>query len=78
MQQPPEELIEQARQAIEGDRPENRPETRLDYQTIRDGILRSLRGKVATSSPQYRSVTKALDRFIAEIQAGANPPQKNE
>ena len=41
-----------------------------DYQAMRDRILRSLvsgRGKVGTFSPQYRFASKALDKFIEEL-----------
>ncbi len=58
------------------DIPETRPETRPDYQVIRDRILRSLRAKVATSSPQFRAASRALDRFISEIEADAKTPPK--
>lgn len=70
------------------DRPENRQpppeedrqvieETRPDYKEIRDRILRSLRAKVATTSPQFKTATKVLDTFIAQIEAEPNSPQKN-
>ncbi|MHC5779899.1 hypothetical protein, partial [Nostoc sp.] len=65
-QPPPEELIED-RQVIEEDRPETKP----DYQAIRDRILRSLRTRVATTSPQYKAATKVLDRFIAELETAS-------
>ncbi|MHC5823185.1 MAG: hypothetical protein ACYT04_46970 [Nostoc sp.] len=58
----PEELIE--------DISETRPETRPDYQEIRDRVLKSLttgRGSFASTSPQYRAASRALDRFIAQI-----------
>ncbi|MEH2293443.1 hypothetical protein [Nostoc sp.] len=63
-QQPPEELIEI--------RPEDRQETRPpDYQAVRDRVLKTFttgRGRIASTSPQYKSAAKALDRFIAEIE----------
>ncbi|MEH2003519.1 MAG: hypothetical protein V7L00_33265 [Nostoc sp.] len=64
--------LEENRQVAE----EVRPETRLDYQEIRDRILRSLRSKVATTSPQFKTATKVLDRFISELEGEPNPPQK--
>lgn len=51
---------------------EVRPEARLDYQEIRDRVLRSLttgRGSFASTSPQYRAASKSLDWFIAQIEA---------
>lgn len=65
-QSAPEELIE--------DIPETRPDSRPDYESIRDRILRSLRSKVATTSPQFKTATKVLDKFISELEADANPP----
>ncbi|MEH2131749.1 MAG: hypothetical protein V7K86_14175 [Nostoc sp.] len=62
----PEELIE--------DIPETRPDSRPDYQAVRDRILRSLRSKVASTSPQFKTATKVLDKFISELEADANPP----
>lgn len=59
--------LEEDRQVVE----ETRPDTRPDYQIIRDRILKSLttgRGRIAPSAPQYKSAVKALDRFIAEIE----------
>ncbi len=67
--QPP---LEEHRQVVE----EVRPETRLDYQEVRDRILRSLRSRVATTSPQYKTATKVLDKFISELEGEPNPPQK--
>ncbi|MEH2131659.1 MAG: hypothetical protein V7K86_13685 [Nostoc sp.] len=67
----PEELIE--------DIPETRPEVRPDYQAVRDRVLRSLttgRGRIAPSAPQYRAASRALDRFISEIEADAKTPPK--
>ncbi|WP_341532178.1 hypothetical protein WKK05_40165 (plasmid) [Nostoc sp. UHCC 0302] len=72
--QPPTEEIIEDRQVIEEDRPETKP----NYQVIRDRILKSLRAKVATSSPQFRAASRALDRFISELEAEPNPPQNNE
>ncbi len=60
---------------------EDIPETRPDYQAIRDSVLKSLttgRGSFASTSPQFRAASRALDQFIAQIQADANPPQNNE
>lgn len=70
-QPPPEEN----RQVVE----EIRPDARLDYQAIRDSVLKSLttgRGRIAPSAPQYKSAVKALDRFITELQADAKTPPK--
>ena len=42
-----------------------------DYKAVRDHVLKSLitgKGKVATTSPQYKTAAKALDRFIQELQ----------
>lgn len=69
-QPPPEEN----RQVIE----ETRPDARPDYKEIRDRILRSLKARVATTSPQYKTATKVLDTFIAQIEAEPNSPQKND
>ena len=41
-----------------------------DYLAVRDSVLKSLtsgKGKIATTSPQYRTTSKALDKFIASI-----------
>ncbi|MHC5725592.1 MAG: hypothetical protein ACYT04_32465 [Nostoc sp.] len=55
------------------------PEIRPDCQAIRDSealrrsadrVLKSLttgRGSFASTSPQYRAASRALDRFIAQI-----------
>jgi len=64
-QPPPEE----DRQVVEEIRLDSRPDSRPDYQTVRDRILRSLKARVATTSPQYKTATKVLNRFITEIQA---------
>ncbi|WP_148662667.1 hypothetical protein [Scytonema hofmannii] len=43
-----------------------------DLQAIRDRILKSLtqgKNKVATTSPQYKTAVKVLDKFIAELVA---------
>jgi hypothetical protein len=50
-----------------------------DYQEIRDRVLKSLttgRGSFASTSPQYRAASRALDRFIAQIEGDAKAPQK--
>ena len=42
-----------------------------DLQSVRNQILKSLiigKGKVATTSPQYKTAAKVLDRFIQEVQ----------
>ena len=42
----------------------------LDYEAVRDRILKTLtsgKGKVATTSPQYKTAARALDRFILEL-----------
>lgn len=42
-----------------------------DLQSVRDQILKSLitgKGKVATTSPQYKTAAKVLDRFIQSVQ----------
>lgn len=57
--------------------PENRPIARPDYQAVRDRVLKTFttgRGRIAPSAPQYKSAVKALDRFIAEIQADPKVP----
>ena len=41
-----------------------------DYEVVRDRILKSLtsgKGKVASTSPQYKTAARALDRFISEL-----------
>ena len=41
-----------------------------DYEVVRSSILKSLitgKGKVATTSPQYKTAARALDRFISEL-----------
>ena len=47
------------------------PTTQLpDLYPIRDRVLRTLtsgKGKVATTSPQYKAAARALDRFILEL-----------
>ena len=45
-----------------------------DYEAVRDRILKSLitgKGKVATTSPQYKTAARALDRFILELRESA-------
>ena len=45
-----------------------------DYEAVRDRILKSLitgKGKVATTSPQYKAAARALDRFILELRESA-------
>ena len=45
-----------------------------DLYPIRDRILRTLtvgKGKVATTSPQYKTAARALDRFIEELRESA-------
>lgn len=45
-----------------------------DYKAVRDRILKSLlsgRGRIATTSPQYKTAVKTLDRFIEELQKSA-------
>ncbi|QFS50873.1 hypothetical protein [Nostoc sphaeroides] len=69
--QPPPEKDRQVREESRQDSEEIKPEARPDYQELRDRILRSLttgRGSFASTSPQYRAASKALDRFIAEIE----------
>ncbi|MBN3945380.1 MAG: hypothetical protein HWQ38_02345 [Nostoc sp. NMS7] len=64
---------EEDRQVVE----EARPETRPDYQEMRDRVLKSLttgRGRIAPSAPQYKSAVKVLDRFITEIQGDTKTP----
>lgn len=42
-----------------------------DYKTVRDRVLKTLttgKGKVATTSPQYKTAAKVLDKFIGELQ----------
>ena len=42
-----------------------------DLQSVRSSILKSLitgRSKVATTSPQYKTAARALDRFVEELQ----------
>ena len=42
-----------------------------DLQSVRNQILKSLvtgKGKVATTSPQYKTAAKVLDRFVEELQ----------
>ena len=52
-------------------------------QLVRSGVLKSLitgKGKVATTSPQYKTAAKALDRFIDELQKSkpaSTPEPKN-
>lgn len=41
-----------------------------DLYLMRDSVLKSLtvgKGKVATTSPQYKTAARALDRFISEL-----------
>ena len=41
-----------------------------DYEAVRDRVLRTLtsgKGKVASTSPQYKTAARALDRFILEL-----------
>ncbi|MBR8840188.1 MAG: hypothetical protein DSM106950_40910 [Stigonema ocellatum SAG 48.90 = DSM 106950] len=41
-----------------------------DYEVVRDHVLKSLtqgKGKVATTSPQFKTAARALDRFILEL-----------
>jgi len=41
-----------------------------DYEAVRDRVLKSLtsgKGKVASTSPQFKTAAKALDRFILEL-----------
>jgi len=41
-----------------------------DLSTLRDRVLKSLtsgKGKVASTSPQFKTAAKALDRFILEL-----------
>ena len=41
-----------------------------DYEAVRDRILKTLtsgKGKVASTSPQYKTAARALDRFILEL-----------
>jgi hypothetical protein len=40
-----------------------------DYKAVRDRVLKSLtgRGRIATTSPQYKTAVKALDKFIEEL-----------
>ena len=45
-----------------------------DYEAVRDRVLRTLtsgKGKVATTSPQYKTAGRALDRFIEELRKSA-------
>ena len=45
-----------------------------DYEAVRDRILKSLitgKGKVASTSPQYKTAARALDRFILELRESA-------
>jgi DNA repair exonuclease SbcCD ATPase subunit len=54
-----------------------------DYEAVRSGVLFSLtigKGKVATTSPQYKTAARALDKFINELQKStpvSTPEQKN-
>ena len=41
-----------------------------DYEAVRSSVLRTLtsgKGKVASTSPQYKTAARALDRFILEL-----------
>ena len=41
-----------------------------DYEAVRSSVLKSLtsgKGKIATTSPQYKAAARALDRFISEL-----------
>ena len=45
-----------------------------DYEAVRDRVLRTLtsgKGKVATTSPQYKTAARVLDRFIEELRKSA-------
>ena len=45
-----------------------------DYEVVRDRVLKSLtsgKGKVASTSPQYKTAARALDRFIEELRESA-------
>ncbi len=45
-----------------------------DYEVVRDRILKTLtsgKGKVASTSPQYKTAARALDRFIEELRESA-------
>ena len=47
-----------------------------DLYPIRSSILKSLitgKGKVATTSPQYKTAARALDRFISELKESIPP-----
>ena len=53
-----------------------------DLSTLRSSVLKSLitgKGKVATTSPQYKTAARALDRFIDELQKStpASTPEQN-
>lgn len=63
---------EEDRQVIE----EARPDARPDYKEIRDRILKSLRARVATTSPQYKASARVLDKFISELEADAKVAPK--
>ena len=49
-----------------------------DLQLVRDLVLKTLtsgKGKVATTSPQYKTAAKVLDRFIGELQKSTVNPE---
>ncbi|NEU77032.1 hypothetical protein PI95_032175 [Hassallia byssoidea VB512170] len=51
-----------------------------DCQAMRDRALKSLttgRGKIATTSPQYKTAMKVLDKFIAQLGEEKSTPSQN-
>jgi len=51
-----------------------------DYKVVRDRVLKSLtsgRGKLATTSPQYKTAVKALDKFIEELNTEKSASTEN-
>ncbi len=55
-------IVEQAEELNSAPKP--------DLFSLRDSILESLttgRGRIATTSPQYKTAIKVLDKFIAQL-----------
>ncbi|MBD2773335.1 hypothetical protein [Iningainema tapete] len=53
-----------------------------DLQLVRDRVLKTLtsgKGKVATTSPQYKTAARSLNRFIEELQKSTpvSTPEQN-
>ena len=77
LKQQNQELQQEFSNAVAPDVPQPDYEAVRDKQSLlaaRDRVLRTLtsgKGKVATTSPQYKTAARALDRFILELRESA-------